>query len=589
MCGVAGIILYDEKPDKSAINALASALVHRGPDGNGRFSNHNMEVVHTRLSIIDLETGDQPIQDKRGTVIVANGEIYNYLELRKSLGEKIFQTKSDCEPPLLLYELKGIEFTKPLRGMYAIAIVDSHSHVIQLARDPFGIKPLYYTEFSGGVAFASEAGALLDAGLVARNLNTNKRQELLQLQFTTGVDSIFENIKRVQPGQTLTLDGSKVTHGFSMPALSEAGPEDWSEIEALEKLDNALMGSVMMHQRSDMPYGMFLSGGVDSSVLLACMRDLNDKPVEAFTAGFSGTSVPDEREHAKTVAAATAANFHDVEFSEEDFWALLPEIAASMDDPAADYAILPTYKLGQAAAQAGLKVILSGEGGDELFGGYGRYRKQMRPWFFGGRKMRSKGIFHGLDLLLDQSDKWCKSFDEVWKRENTPNRTKLQIAQAVDCADWLPHDLLIKLDRCLMAHGVEGRTPFLDAKVAAVAMCLPDSLKVRGRVGKYLLRRWLDQKLPEARAFDKKRGFTVPVAEWMGRRGSALGKLVAAQYCIKEACDSSAVEKLFASLEGSAVKRNGQAAWVLLFYALWHRRHIEGIMPEGDVFGSFGG
>ena len=589
MCGLAGIILYDEKPDKSAINALAAALVHRGPDGNGRFSNHNMEVVHTRLSIIDLETGDQPIQDKRGTVIVANGEIYNYLELRKSLGEKIFQTKSDCEPPLLLYGLKGIEFTKPLRGMYAIAIVDSHSHVIQLARDPFGIKPLYYTKFSGGVAFASEAGVLLDAGLAARNLNTNKRQELLQLQFTTGVDSIFENIKRVQPGQTLTLDGSKVTHGFSMPALSEAGPEDWSEIEALEKLDNALMGSVMMHQRSDMPYGMFLSGGVDSSVLLACMRDLNDKPVEAFTAGFSGTSVPDEREHAKTVAAATAANFHDVEFSEEDFWALLPEIAASMDDPAADYAILPTYKLGQAAAQAGLKVILSGEGGDELFGGYGRYRKQMRPWFFGGRKMRSKGIFHGLDLLLDQSDKWCKSFDEVWKRENTPNRTKLQIAQAVDCADWLPHDLLIKLDRCLMAHGVEGRTPFLDAKVAAVAMCLPDSLKVRGRVGKYLLRRWLDQKLPEARAFDKKRGFTVPVAEWMGRRGSALGKLVAAQYCIKEACDSSAVEKLFASLEGSAVKRNGQAAWVLLFYALWHRRHIEGIMPEGDVFGSFGG
>jgi asparagine synthase (glutamine-hydrolysing) len=589
VCGLAGIILYDEKPDKSAINALAAALVHRGPDGNGRFSNHNMEVVHTRLSIIDLETGDQPIQDKRGTVIVANGEIYNYLELRKSLGEKKFQTKSDCEPPLLLYELKGIEFTKPLRGMYAIAIVDSHSHVIQLARDPFGIKPLYYTKFSGGVAFASEAGVLLDAGLAARNLNTNKRQELLQLQFTTGVDSIFENIKRVQPGQTLTLDGSKVTHGFSMPALSKAGPEDWTEVEALEKLDEALMGSVMMHQRSDMPYGMFLSGGVDSSVLLACMRDLNDKPVEAFTAGFSGTSVPDEREHAKTVAAATAANFHDVEFSEEDFWALLPEIAASMDDPAADYAILPTYKLGQAAAQAGLKVILSGEGGDELFGGYGRYRKQMRPWFFGGRKMRSKGIFHGLDLLLDQSDKWCKSFDEVWKRENTPNRTKLQIAQAVDCADWLPHDLLIKLDRCLMAHGVEGRTPFLDAKVAAVAMCLPDSLKVRGRVGKYLLRRWLDQKLPEARAFDKKRGFTVPVAEWMGRRGSALGKLVAAQYCIKEACDSSAVEKLFASLEGSAVKRNGQAAWVLLFYALWHRRHIEGIMPEGDVFGSFGG
>jgi asparagine synthase (glutamine-hydrolysing) len=589
MCGLAGILLHDGTPDEAAIDALAAALEHRGPDGSGEFSYQDMEVVHTRLSIIDLETGDQPIQDKRGTVIVANGEIYNYLELRKSLGEQNFQTKSDSEVPLLLYELKGTTFTHGLRGMYGIAIADPHNHRIQLARDSFGIKPLYYTEFEGGVAFASEAGALLDAGLASRTINTNKRQELLQLQFTTGEDTIFENIKRVRPGQTLTLDGGKVTHSLQLPALSKTGPEDWQEKEALEKLDEALMDSVLIHQRSDVPYGMFLSGGVDSSVVLACMRILNDKPVEAFTAGFSGTSVVDERDHAKAVAKAAGANFHDVEFSEEDFWTLLPEIAAVMDDPAADYAILPTYKLGAAVQDAGLKVVLSGEGGDELFAGYGRYRKQMRPWFLGGRKMRSKGVFHGLDVLRESGTEWRDSFDAVWQRESKPKRTKLQIAQAVDCADWLPHDLLIKLDRCLMAHGVEGRTPLLDSKVASVAMRLPDNLKIRGGIGKYLLRKWLDQKLPEARAFDKKKGFTVPVAEWMGRRGSELGKLVAAQDSIQEACDALGVEKLFASLEGSAAKRNGQAAWVLLFYALWHRRHIKGVVPEGDVFDCLGG
>lgn len=589
MCGLAGILLQDGKPDKAVIDALANALAHRGPDGSGAFASQDIEVIHTRLSIIDLETGDQPIQDKHGAVIVANGEIYNYLELREALGEQNFQTKSDCEPPLLLYELEGTAFTQSLRGMYGIAIVDPHNQHIHLARDPYGIKPLYYTEFEGGIAFASEAAALLDAGLAPRNLNTGKRQELLQLQFTTGVETIFENIKRVAPGETLTLKSGRITHHLHHRPLPKGGPENWTEKEALEKLDEALMDSVMVHQRSDVPYGMFLSGGVDSSVVLACMRDLNEQPVEAFTAGFSGTGVADERDHAQTVANAAGANFHGIEFSEQDFWALLPEIAATMDDPAADYAILPTYKLGQAAQQAGLKVVLSGEGGDELFAGYGRYRKQMRPWFLGGRKMRSKGVFHGLGLLRDQSSDWRNNFEAVWAREANSGRSKLQIAQAVDCADWLPHDLLIKLDRCLMAHGVEGRTPLLDKKVADVAMLLPDDLKVRGRIGKYLLRQWLEQKLPEARPFDKKKGFTVPVAEWMGRRGGKLGKLVAAQESIKDVCDPVGVEKLFASLEGSAVKRNGQAAWVLLFYALWHRRHIEGIAPAGDVFECLGG
>jgi len=552
--------------------------------GGGRFSYKEMAVLHNRLSIIDLETGDPPIHNQRGTAIIVNGEIYNYLELRKSIIGHDFKTKSDCEPPLALYDLNGVSFTEDLRGMYAIAVVDTQEMKIHVARDPFGIKPLYYTRLENGIAFASEAGALLDSGLVKRSLDTGKLQELLQLKFTTGADTIFSGIKRVMPGQTLTLVGSKINYQGKRPALPNSRPQNWSEKEALQGLNDVLMDSVLIHQRSDVPYGMFLSGGVDSSAILACMRELNETPVEAFSAGFSETSAFDERGHAKAVADAAGANFNSVEFSENDFWTLLPRITAVMDDPAADYAILPTYKLGEVCRKAGLKVILSGEGGDELFAGYGRYRRQTRPWFLGGRNMRSKSVFHGLGLLRDLNSEWRSSFDRIWDYESTPNRTKLQIAQAVDCADWLAHDLLIKLDRCLMAHGVEGRTPFLDSKVADFAMCLPDKLKIKGRFGKYLLRLWLEKKLPEARSFDRKKGFTVPVIEWMGRRGSGLGKLVAAQQCIQETCSVSGVENLFASLEGSAAKRNGQAAWVLLFYALWHRRHIEGLEPEGDVF-----
>lgn len=584
MCGIAGILVHKGLPKEEVINSLAKSLAHRGPDGNGRFDLEKITVLHKRLSIIDLETGNQPIHGQDGSVIVANGEIYNFLELRGALGANYFKTKSDSEPPLRLYALNGAAFTKDLRGMYAIAIIDSQKNEIQLARDPFGIKPLYYTSFNDGIAFASEAGALLDADLTPRRVNYGKRLELLQLQYTTGADTIFENIKRVMPGQTLSLANNLIKTKHRYKPLPDTGPETWSETEALKKLNFALMDSVMVHQRSDVPYGMFLSGGVDSSVILACMRELNEKPIEAFSVGFSEFSVKDERDHAKVVADAAGANFNSVEFTENDFWTLLPEIAGALDDPAADYAILPTYKLGEVCKDAGLKVVLSGEGGDELFAGYGRYRRQLRPWIFGGRKIHSKGIFRGQGLLIDTSNHWREHLDAVWEEESNAGRTKLQVMQAVDCADWLANDLLIKLDRCLMSHGVEGRTPFLDPVVANVAMCLPDNLKIRGNSGKYILRKWLHQKLPEAEAFTRKKGFTVPVTEWMGRRGAALGKLVASKSSIKEICHSANVERLFASLDGAAEKRNGQAAWVLLFYALWHRRHIEGLIPEGDIF-----
>ena len=216
----------------------------------------------------------------------------------------------------------------------------------------------------------------------------------------------------------------------------------------------------------------------------------------------------DERDHARKVAERVGAEHLEVEFSEDDFWRFLPQVAAAVDDPTADYAILPTWKLAREAAQE-LKVVLCGEGGDELFAGYGRYRSQLRPWWQGGRTLRSKGILDGLGLLRIEPKSWRDSLDAAQATATFPHRTRLQIAQATDCADWLPNDLLTKLDRCLMTHGLEGRTPFLDREVAKVAFSLSDEMKIKKGLGKWLLREWLEKVLPEAQPFERKRGFTV--------------------------------------------------------------------------------
>jgi asparagine synthase (glutamine-hydrolysing) len=583
MCGVAGIMTLGGAPSDAALAAMEAALAHRGPDGRGRYIAENLGLVHTRLAIIDLETGNQPIREPGGAVLAANAEIYNYRELRRELSSVAFATASDCEPPLHLYRLLGADFSEKLRGMYAIAVHDPAHNRLLLTRDPFGIKPLYYAETANGFAFASEPAALIAAGVIIPHVNSQRRLELLQLQFTTGEETLFDGIRRVAPGETLVVSGGRVIDRRRRVALPGAGPRDESESAALERLDAALEDSVRMHQRSDVPYGMFLSGGIDSTALLVMMARLNDRPVRAFTAGFSGSGVADERAHARLVAKKLGAEHIEVEISEDDFWTLLPAAVSAMDDPAADYAVLPTFKLAMTAKQE-LKVVLCGEGGDEMFGGYGRYRSVLRPWWLGGRAMRPRGRLEGLGVLRADEPSWRDGIAAAEINAALPDRTKLQVAQAVDCADWLPNDLLIKLDRCLMAHGVEGRTPFLDPVVADAAFRLPDSLKIRNGMGKWLLRQWLAQHLPDAKPFSRKRGFTVPVGQWISQRSKALGDLVAAQPGVAQICRPGSVRRLFAA----SGRRAELACWVLLFYALWHRRHILGLDPAGDVLETLG-
>lgn len=581
MCGIAGIVTADgSKPAPAAMDAMLEAIAHRGPDGEGRYASNGLVLAQKRLAIIDLATGDQPLFGPGETALVANGEIYNYIELKQEFAGGNFATQSDCEMPLFAYARDGRNFARPLRGMYAIALDDPKAPALYLSRDPFGIKPLYYTQGAFGLAFASEPTALIRAGFAKAEILSAKAQELLQLQFTTGRQTIFKGIERVLPGETLAIRNGKIGERTRLAPLPDGAPLPMDEEAALGELERVLMNSVLVHQRSDVPYGMFLSGGIDSSALLACMARLNERPVRAFTAGFPDTDVPDERDHARAVAKAAGAEHVEIAVTAGDFWRELPAIVAAMDDPAADYAIVPTYMLAK-AAHRDLKVVLCGEGGDELFAGYGRYRSAIRPRWLGGRAMRNKGLLDDADVLREKGTNWRDGIVRAEGDVAAQGRTRLQAAQALDCADWLPHDLLIKLDRCLMAHGVEGRTPFLDPAVATFAFRLPDNLKIRNGQGKYLLRRWLARALPESNPFEPKRGFTVPVAGWMAGKANALAPLVAASAGVSALCHRAAVEGLFRSLSRDG--RAGLACWQLLFYALWHKIHVEGVRSDLPV------
>ena len=581
MCGIAGIMRRDgQAPPAETLDKLTRALTHRGPDGTGRYLAGDTGMIQTRLAIIDLETGTQPLYGPHGAALVANGEIYNYQGLRQTFGYARFRTRSDCEPPLMLYADMAEEGLDQLRGMYALALHDAPRGRLLLARDPFGIKPLYYAERTDGIAFASEPQALIAAGLASRELATDKVTELAYLKFATGAETVFRDIRRVLPGETLVVEGGRIVARRRRAALPEGGPVECGEAEALNMVEAALTDSVRAHLQSDVGYGMFLSGGIDSSVLLALVARETGQSVHTWTTGFPGAGVQDERSAAADIARRFGATHREVAFTPEDFWELLPRVAAAMDDPVADYATLPTFKMAQLAASE-QKVVLTGEGGDELLAGYPHYRSVARPWWRWRRRpayriarmMRSmkEGRMGGLLAGDSVVRKYIAATEAIVR---TPGRSRLQAAQAVDCADWLPHDLLLKVDRCLMAHGLEGRTPFLDPVVAQAVFRLPDKFKVNGRVLKWLLRTLLERLAPGVDAFGPKLGFDVPAAEWArARRG--LGRMVAAQPGVRELCRPEVVHDVFES-----GRREGeQAVKLLLFYALWHHIHALGHEP----------
>ncbi|THD82618.1 MAG: asparagine synthase (glutamine-hydrolyzing) [Phenylobacterium sp.] len=602
MCGIAGVLAGGETAP-AVTKAMAEALTHRGPDGVRLEDVAGAALAHARLSIIDLEGGWQPLH-AAGSTVIGNGEIYNYLELAQEFDlDPELATGSDFEPFLHLYAREGEAAFDRLRGMYALCLIGGDGKT-WLARDPFGIKPLYIMEHDGGLAFASEPRAFFKAGLMAPVLDEAAAQELLAFNYTLGERTVFQGLRRLVPGEIVEVRNGRIVSGRRRSALpfmgrdrprsgqggevragtptSQLDPDfptrpglrpvppphdgEGSEAALIKRLDAVLEDSVRVHQRSDVPYGLFLSGGIDSAAIATLMARLNTRPVTAFTCGFDAPGARDERAQAEKVARALDLDWRETSFGEADFWRTLPEIAWALDDPTADYATLPTYKLAE-AAKGTLTVVLTGEGGDELFGGYGRYRRALRPAWLGGRPAEPRPDD---PALLAR-----------WRAEAQPPKglTPLQQAQWADVATWLPNDLLLKLDRCLMAHGLEGRTPFLDPQVAAFAFPLPDRFKVCGRYGKWLLRKWLERACPAAEPWARKQGFTVPVEAWIAPRAKDIGARIAGFEAVRRLRSAEQVKAVFASEGGR---------WPLLFFAVWSLIHLEGASPSAALEAAVG-
>ncbi len=571
MCGIAGVMTRDgTAPDSALLRRLAAALAHRGPDGEGLLVRGDTGLVHRRLAIVDLATGDQPLFAPGGAALVANGEIYNDPLLRQAMAGAPFRTLSDCEPAVFLAETEGAGFAGRLRGMYALAVHEPARGRLTLARDPFGIKPLYYVETPALLAFASEPQALLAAGLVPAAVDPRRMAELLQLKFTTGAATVFPGVWRVLPGETLVIERGAIVARHHLAALPQGGPLGAGDAAA--RIGAVLLESVAAHLRADVPYGLFLSGGIDSSALLALMRQATGQRIRALTMGWQGGGAADESREAERLARLMGAECERLEMTQRDFWTLAPRIAAAIDDPTADAAVLPGWMLGRAARAGGLKVTLCGEGADEIFGGYSRYRKQRAPWRWFAGTPRTHGVFG--DAIVG----WRDGLAAAERAAASGGRSPMQAVQAVDVAEWLPNDLLVKLDRTLMVHGVEGRTPFLDPKVAAFAFRLPDSRKAGPRFGKVLLRQWLEGAFPQAGAWARKQGFKPPVGAWMAARERDLAPLVAAHPALAGVLPAATVAAAFA-----AAARAPQPAWSLLFAALWHGHHVLGIDAAGDI------
>ena len=619
MCGIGGYFLRRGQqprrppPHRDVLSHIAKAIAHRGPDGQQMKTYDKAGFVHSRLAIIDIEGGQQPFIHKHQggeMALLANGEIYNHQEIRTNYaGIFSFTSQSDCETILPLWLDYQARCHHYLHGMYAICIYDEKSDRGYLLRDPFGIKPLYYIEHETGVYFASEAGALKPWG--RGEIERLAAAEIIDQQFYSGHNMIHKGIKRVPPGGTILIENGMIKHIEIYDAMGgRTGAGAQRETSEGAELHAQLTRSVKAHQMSDVPFGLFLSGGVDSSVLLAIMTALRDQheagasPLITYTARFE-THKHDAHKHgghkhgghkqgevflAQKLAHKMGAENIDVLISEKDFFASLGQIIGMMDDPVADYAILPSYILAARARQE-VKVILSGEGGDEFFAGYGRYRAGLR-WAHArfphrpGHALRQE-IFHR-DLHRCLRDRLCtKSAMMPNLRMRMFDKDQaLQKLQAYDIQDWLVNNLLIKLDRCLMAHGIEGRTPFIDRELSRFAFHLDYAQKIKGRMGKYSLKQWLHTQLPEAEPFARKRGFTVPVGAWIASRAPILAELVARQPGIQEIVDIRNIDGIFLDSKARAF---GNLSWRLLFYALWHQIHICNVaanQPIEDILAS---
>jgi asparagine synthase (glutamine-hydrolysing) len=596
MCGIAGYILRDGgRPDPEELRRMGAALAHRGPDDRGIHIAGPVGLAQTRLSIIGLATGHQPLVSEDGRLaLVANGEVYNYLELNADLraqGRRLL-TESDSETILHAYATRGLACLDDLRGMYAFALHDIASGRLVLGRDRLGIKPLFYVPLPDRVAFASEIKALLPLLLRRPEVDPVALRQFLQNQFATGRETVIAGIRRVLPGEALVLgrDLSIQHHRYWSPL--DVTPRPWGLEEARAELGRLMEEAMREHMRSDVPFGLFLSGGTDSAILASQLATQGSGPIKTYSVGYVGASRRDELDEAARVAQYFGLDHNGLRLSLPQVFARLPHSIWSADELMRDYANLPTSILAETAG-AELKVVFSGEGGDEVFAGYRRYRpslaerwlKALRRPGSGGFRTRgqwsgrsSRRLFGPALQAVGVPDR--RPFLEAWG-ETPPAWSDLQRRQYVDLSTALPDNLLVKTDRMLMGFGLEGRVPFLDHRIVEFGLSLPDRLKVRGHRGKWLLKRWAEAGLPPGHLDRPKRGFHVPVGDWLtGDLAERLGARLAHNRGIREWFRVPAIAELVRARQ--ARRGGGRELFTLLQFAIWHRLFIDqpGLRPE---------
>src|SRR5512132_2154601 len=609
MCGICGIASARGAADPERLAAMSATLTHRGPDSDGAFVEGPVALAARRLSIIDLDTGDQPIANEDGTVVVQNGEIYNYAELTDELARAghRFRTHGDTEVIVHAYEQWGLSFAERLRGMFAIAIWDGRKRRLVLARDRYGIKPLYYRVEDDRLEFASEMRALPRG-----EVDLDALEGFLAFNSVPAPFSIFEDTRKLPPGHVLVWNGRGELSRFSRPApTAETRNED--EAELVEELRARMRDSVRAHLVSDVPVGVLLSGGVDSCMLAALAADETSGPLRTFSIGFEERSF-DELADARKVAERYGTDHRELVLR-PDAAMLLPALADAFDEPFADSSALPTYLVAQLAAED-VKVALSGEGGDELFGGYYTYAADLLAERTGWaapllrpvvERLPSSSARASFDYKakrfvraahlppLERHHAWKEIFSADARAELTGRRHEfdpvdlyrarfaetegaelLARLQDVDLGIYLADDLLVKTDRASMAHSLEARVPFLDPAVAGFAAALPLKHRVRGARKKVLLRKAVAPLVPNKIIRGKKRGFSIPAAAWLRgdlepfARDTLSPETLRRQGYFRPEAVTSLLDRHVARKEDLS-----RQLWGLLAFTLWHEHHVE--------------
>jgi asparagine synthase (glutamine-hydrolysing) len=625
MCGICGFYEYEThgRADRQVLGDMLGVIHHRGPDDFGVYLDKDLALGMRRLSIIDLSGGKQPIFNEDGTILtVFNGEIYNYHELRKQLESRghTLATASDTEVIVHLYEDFGEECVQHLRGMFGFAVWDRRRRRLFMARDRLGIKPLYYTHAGGRLIFASEIKAILQHPAVQAHLDIEALNSFLSLKYVPAPKTMFKRIYALPPGCSLTCDanGATVRRYWDL-SFANRHDDGLREEAYAEQLQSLLQECVRLHLMSDVPFGAFLSGGLDSSTIVALMSQFLNEPVKTYSVGFEGDGEAfSELPYARLVAAKFKTDHHEVIIRPSHMTELAEKVVWHLDQPLADHATLANYLVAELASRQ-VKMVLTGEGGDELFAGYARYSGERLSPFFKcvPKTARSMALAASARLpglrrqklalyALCQPEEvtrfvnWFPLFNSEMKQAvlsedlraalngndagqmfaehlvRTDAIEPLNRMLYVDTKLWLPDLLLARGDKMSMAASLEARVPLLDHKLVEFAASLPRNLKLRGLVRKYLLKRVGRAWLPPEILHRKKQGFPMPSSMWLRREARPFLRDVLSSATLRSRglFNPHFVEKLVCEHE-TGFADHGDLLWGLLSVELWHRVFID--------------